>query len=146
VRWFGGQSAGAGVVVNVSSTLESWQTAQFGTDGDPDQSGNEADGDADGYSNFMEFAMGTDPKSPTPSLVGLEKAGPQIRFTYQRSCTAMGEVSYIVEWSDSLAPEWSVEDVTERIVSDNGIIQNVEATIPAGSAGCRFVRLRVAGE
>jgi hypothetical protein len=57
----------------------------------------------------------------------------------------MGEVSYIVEWSDSLAPEWSVEDVTERIVSDNGIIQNVEATIPAGSAGCRFVRLRATG-
>ena len=58
----------------------------------------------------------------------------------------MGEVSYIVEWSDSLAPPWSAQGVTETIISDNGIIQNVEATMPAGSAGCRFVRLRAAGD
>jgi hypothetical protein len=93
----------------------------------------------------MEFAMGTNPKSPTPSLVGIEKAGTQIRFTYQMSHAAMSEVNYIVEWSDSLAPPWSVQGVTERITSDNGIIQNVEATLPAGSADCRFVRLRAVG-
>jgi hypothetical protein len=145
VHWFGGQNAGAGVVVNVWSDLESWRFAQFGTTNNTHQAANEADWDADGYSNFMEFAMGTDPKFPTHYLVGVEKAGPQIRFTYQRSRAAMGEVSHIVEWSDSLAPPWSAEDVTERIVSDNGIIQNVEATMPAGSAGCRFVRLRAAG-
>jgi len=48
-----------------------------------------------------------------------------------------------VEWSDHLLPPWSGDGVTETILSDNGILQIVEAKVPAGSLESRFVRLRV---
>jgi hypothetical protein len=94
----------------------------------------------------MEFATGSNPKAPTQALTGIDKSGAQLSFTYQRSLAAMAEVNYIVEWSDNLAPPWSTQGVTETITSDNGTIQNVQATLPAGNGGSRFVRLRVAGE
>lgn len=146
VEWFGGQTAGANVAITVWSALDSWRFAQFGTTGNTGQAANDADWDADRYPNFMEFATGTNPKAPTQALTGIDKSGAQLSFTYQRSFAAMGEVNYIVEWSDNLAPPWSTQGVTETITSDNGIIQNVQATLPAGDGGSRFVRLRVAGE
>jgi hypothetical protein len=33
--------------------------------------------------------------------------------------------------------------VAEQVLSDNGTVQQVKATLPAGSLGRRFVRLRV---
>jgi hypothetical protein len=146
VQWFGGQTAGASVVVNVRSALDSWRFTHFGTTENTDQAANNADWDADSISNYMEFAMGTHPKSPTTSPVGVEKSATEIRFTYQKSHAAISEVNYSVEWSEHLTPPWSVQGVTEKITSDNGIIRNIEATIPSGNAGCRFVRLRVTGD
>jgi putative heme iron utilization protein len=58
----------------------------------------------------------------------------------------MDEVGYIVEWSDSLGPPWDDQGVAETIVADNGVIQNVKASVPAGSVGRRFIRLRVVQE
>jgi hypothetical protein len=145
VQWFGGQSTSATIHINVWSALDSWRFAQFGSTSNTGQAANDADWDADAYSNFMEFAIGTNPKTPTQSFTSIEKAGAQIKFTYQRSLAAMGEVNCIVEWSDNLAPPWSTQGVTETIISDNGTIQNVQATMPAGNTGRRFVRLRVAG-
>ena len=52
-------------------------------------------------------------------------------------------MTYIVEWSDNLAPPWSTLGVTEAILTDNGTIQEMKATLPAGNSGKRFVRLRV---
>ncbi|NQX01185.1 DNRLRE domain-containing protein, partial [bacterium] len=144
VQWFGGQRAAASVAVSVWSALDSWRFEQFGTTSNTGQAADNADWDGDGNPNFMEFAIGTHPKSPTTSLIGLAKAGAEIKFTYQRSCAAMGEVTCIVEWSDNLTPPWSMLGVTETILSDNGTIQKVEATMPAGSIR-RFVRLRAAG-
>lgn len=144
--YFAGLSATNNVAVTVSSTLDSWRFAQFGTTSNTGQAANGADWDADANSNFLEFAIGTNPKSPTGSYVGMTKAGALIKFTYQRSKDAMGEVTYIVEWSDNLAPPWSTQGVTEAITSDNGTIQSVEATVPAGNSGKRFVRLRVLGQ
>ena len=54
---------------------------------------------------------------------------------------------FTVEWSDTLpGPNpWSTAGVTQQILSDNGTVQQVKATIPTGSAGQRFVRLKVTG-
>jgi hypothetical protein len=49
-----------------------------------------------------------------------------------------------VQWSDTLeAASWNGSGVSEQILSDDGTHQQVKATLPAGSAGRRFVRLRV---
>ena len=51
--------------------------------------------------------------------------------------------TFIVEWRDSLTTgAWSSVGVTEQILTYNGTVQSVKATLPAG-AGPRFGRLRV---
>jgi|GEM_PF-7085378 succinate dehydrogenase/fumarate reductase flavoprotein subunit len=40
------------------------------------------------------------------------------------------------------AIDWHTTGVTEAILSDNGTVQQVKATVPAGAAGHRFVHLR----
>jgi hyaluronate lyase len=145
VQWLSGQRATASVAVSVWRALDSWRFEHFGTTSNTGQAADNADWDADGNPNFMEFAIGTHPKSPTTSLVGLAKVGAEIKFTYQRSRAAMGEVTCVVEWSDKLVPPWSTLGVTETIISDNGTIQKVEVKVPAGGASSRFVRLRAAG-
>jgi hypothetical protein len=139
----GGQSATNMVSVTITSALDSWRFAQFGTTENTGDAANDADWDRDGNTNFMEFAVGTNPKSSTTSQTSATKDGAVIGFIYQRSHESMGEVSHIVEWSDSLAPPWSSEDVTEEILSDNGTIQTIKARVPAGTTGGRFVRLRI---
>jgi hyaluronate lyase len=143
VRWFGGLSASANITVDVLSALDSWRLIHFGTTHNTGQGANDADADADGVSNFLEFSLGTDPGSPTTSPVTIAKDGPEISFIYQRSVSAMAEVNFFVEWSDHLLPPWSGNWVTETILSDNGILQIVKAKVPAGSLESRFVRLRV---
>ena len=45
---------------------------------------------------------------------------------------------------DTLAPPpWSNADVSELLLNDDGIVQEILATLPAGAADQRFVRLRV---
>lgn len=140
--YLAGQSATGNVDVTVSSALDSWRFAQFGTTSNSGDAANGADWDSDGISNLVEFAIGTDPKSSTASPTSGTKVGGEIEFIYQRSIAAMGEVAYVVEWSDNLEPPWDTLGVNEAILSDNGIVQSVKATLPAGSSGKRFVRLR----
>ena len=54
-------------------------------------------------------------------------------------------MTFTVEWSDTLAPNsWSNALVTENILTDNGTIQTVKATVPTGSAiALRYARLKV---
>jgi hypothetical protein len=53
-------------------------------------------------------------------------------------------VTFTVEWSDDFTT-WSTAGVTQALVpgSDNGVTQQILATLPAGVNGRRFVRLRV---
>lgn len=58
--------------------------------------------------------------------------------------TALSEVSFIREFSETLSGTWSRTGSTvETILSDDGTLQTVRVNVPAGSAGKRFARLRV---
>ena len=53
-------------------------------------------------------------------------------------------ITHAVEWSDTLATEsWSSAGVTEQTLSDNGTVQQVKASVPAGSNNRRFIHLKV---
>ena len=65
-------------------------------------------------------------------------------FTYTRNKQALAALTLQVEWSDTLATgDWYTNGVTEDVLSDDGSLQHVQATVPMGSAGHRFVHLKV---
>jgi hypothetical protein len=71
--------------------------------------------------------------------------GLEFANTRSAAAAAAGAV-FIVEWSDTLASDdWHTDGVHAVIEFDNGQVQQVRASIPAGTGGKRFARLRVAG-
>lgn len=61
-----------------------------------------------------------------------------------RSKAALGEIAFVREFSQSLAEGWSqVGGMVETILEETTELQRVRVTTPAGTAGRRFVRLRV---
>lgn len=61
-----------------------------------------------------------------------------------RSKAALGEMAFVREFSQSLADGWSqVGGMVETILEETTDLQKVRVTTPAGTAGRRFVRLRV---
>lgn len=95
-----------------------------------------------------EVRCGSSPPAGADSAgQSLVKVGENLEFTCTRATAVMLDgVVFAVKWNDSLTPGvWSGVGVTEMILSDNGIVQQVKATLPAGAAGQRFVRLEATG-
>jgi hypothetical protein len=104
----------------------------------------QSDPDADGIPNLVEFALGSHPKEPTPAPGTLVINGSTLEFTYWRSKAALGEIAFIRQFSQSLAEGWSqVGGMVETILEETTDLQKVRVTTPAGTAGRRFVRLRI---
>jgi uncharacterized delta-60 repeat protein len=128
--------------LRVVMTGAMWQQLHFA--GNPEISGDDDDPDADGRSNLLEFATGGDPRSSEQTPENIQLSGDLLVLTYLRNKSAVFDgVTFSVEWSESLfAQNWSTATVTENVL-DLGDSERVTATVPAGNAGRRFVRLRV---
>ena len=48
-----------------------------------------------------------------------------------------------MQWTDVLLATWVNTGVTETILSDDRLVQQVRALVPKGSTAYRFVRLMV---
>ncbi len=124
---------------------ELWRLANFGSYLSQASGADNADPDRDGISNLMEYALDLNPNAPGVMPAALVMNGGQIEYTYNRSSAAReAGLLYQIEWSDTLEPgSWSTENVTEQIQGVEGALEAVKATIPAGTSGRRFLRLRV---
>lgn len=127
-----------------SQPISDWREEHFETADNSGDAADEADPDGDGVENLLEFATGADPtessviETPiTPPVVGM------ITFTYTRNKLAAAGLVYAVEWSDDLNSDWSTDGVSEEVTADDGTLQTVVATLPAGTANGRFVHLKV---
>jgi autotransporter-associated beta strand protein len=102
-----------------------------------------ADTDSDGVSNLMEYATRMNGNASDAVPMSATKNGANLEFVYTRNKAAT-DVSFVVEWSDTLGNDWSTVGVTQSLVagSDNGVTQQWKATMPAGSSR-RFTRLKV---
>ena len=124
---------------------ESWRQQHFGTTSNSANAADAFDFDSDSIANLMEWAMGLNPTAASLLPVTVVRSGSLIEFTYSRSVAAVttGAV-FSVEWSDTLTNgSWSSAGVSEEILNDNGTMQQVRTSVPVGSAGRRFVHLKV---
>jgi hypothetical protein len=125
--------------------LQSWRQQYFGSAANTGSAADNADANYDGESNFMEFATAQSPTAAALTTAALIKNGATLEFTYPRSVAALADaVTFIVEWSDDLSlGSWSSSGVTQAILSDNGTVQSVRASVAIGPSSKRFLRLHV---
>jgi uncharacterized delta-60 repeat protein len=127
-----------------ATATDLWRQTHFGSMDGTGIAADLSDPDADGIPNLMEFALGANPREPTPAPGTLTRNGITLEFTYWRSKAALGEVAFVREFSQSLADGWSqIGGMVESIIEETTELQKVLVTTPAGTAGRRFVRLRV---
>jgi hypothetical protein len=121
-----------------------WQELTWPGITDANTIGPDADPDGDGRGNFLEWALRLDATRPDTFQPGLVRDGDFLLFTYPRRKTAPGEASFTVEWSDTLGNDWTDLDVVNAPPNSiDATRESVTASIPAGTAGRRFVRVRV---
>jgi len=123
--------------------LDAWRQTYFGSTANSGAGADLSDPDRDGVVNLVEFAAATGPWTKSAQPGQLVKNGGSLEFTSPRRKAALAEISYEVEWSESLAGPWSAAGVSTVIFTDGSVMQEMRSTLPAGSEGKRFVRLRV---
>jgi hypothetical protein len=133
------------VVLTIATAQQSWRYQHFATIASTGTAADLFDGNADGEVNLMEFATAQNPHVATSATPTLVKNSTTLEFTYTRSLAALGDGTiFTVEWSATLANDWSAVGVTAPVVlSDNGTVQQVKVTLPAGTVGRRFVHLKI---
>lgn len=128
------------------SAIGQWRSNYFGATENQGDGSDNADPDADGLVNLLEFSLGLDPTRSQNSPIRAHKPSGSgtFEYYYQRNRLAVeGGVGFIVEWSDNMEEgSWSPSGFTESILSENGLIQEMKATFATTSDTC-FARLRV---
>ena len=94
-----------------------------------------SDPDGDGIRSLIEYSLAIDPlRASAGGLPAFQINGPSLELTYTR---ARADISYSVEASDDLIA-WDA-----AIVNQGGAGSPVTATAPIGSAGRRYLRLKI---
>ncbi len=101
-----------------------------------------ADPDDDGLNNLMEYALGLDPAVPNHGAILLTFESDNLALTYTRP-SAVIDLTYSVQWADTLGSTWSSIGVTQQIINDDGARRTIRAVLPKGTLRQRFVRLKV---
>lgn len=145
VGHFKGQSATNTVALTVWNNLELWRQTYFNTNASTGAAADNADPNADGEINLLEFATGQDPIAVGEQPLSVALTSTNCLVTYSRSTSALADgFQFTIESTSQLtAPSWSNAGVSESVVSSNGIRQTVRAAVPFNGAAQRFVRLKI---
>ncbi len=131
--------------VNVTGTpLQTWRQQYFGTAANSGHASDTADTDGDGIANLLEYATKMNPALKDIVPQSATTNGSSLEFIYTKNKSAT-DVTYSVEWSDTLGNDWSTAGVSApTILSDDGTAQQIRVTVPTGSEVTRrFVHLKV---
>lgn len=133
--------ASATPIASAYTALQSWRFDNFGVHDDDANilAGDTEDFDADGLSNLMEYALGTDPKVAAASPVTVAKVGNVLTLSYPRRSPADDNLSYVVEASDTLSGFAPGAGAT---VTVDGVSTYTDTVTLAGGVR-RFLRLVV---
>ncbi len=133
-------------VVPPPTAFDSWLALHFGPAPDPADADDLADPDHDQLPNLIEFATGSNPTAPNKTPVSLTNQETVLELVYPQSHAALADgTTFQVEWSDLLASGWSAAGVNQSAIpeSDTDVAKFWKATVPKGTNGTRFLRLRI---
>ncbi len=144
--WILSYTGGTGndVTVTLATPVEAWRFQVFGTITNTGLNSDTSDKDADGTSNLLEYAMATNPNIADSIPFNIEESDGSLSLIYTKNSSAT-DITFTVEWSENLTT-WSTSAVTQALVpdSDNGITQQIKASVPYGTQlSRRFLRLKV---
>lgn len=126
--------------------LDAWRQLHFGSMANTGPGADNSDPDGDGVPNLVEFFTGTDPTiaNGPPTHMTLDNQNNAIDLTFDQSHDAIAAgLQFQVEWTDDLnSGGWSTTGVTYSEIDDT-TVNHMTAMVPQGTAGHRFVRLRV---
>lgn len=132
-------TASGTLVIGHATDLATWRNEYFSaTEQSDGLAADDADPDADGRTNLVEYALGTDPHSFSPPLVPVRNVN-GLSVTFTRPANLL-DVSYGAESSDDLI-QWSPVPLE---VLESGPVETVRASDPltAGDPARRLLRLR----
>ena len=139
-------------VIRLESPYADWQVEQFGIDADdPTIADPAANPTGDGICNLLKYAFDLDPTTssqvPLPEGVVDDNGTPEdssddtFTLTYTKVLAAT-DLVYEVRWSEDMIT-WTTTGITEVVVSDDGITQQVVASVPIPAGGSAFMCIHV---
>jgi beta-glucanase (GH16 family) len=132
------------VVTLDSATLAGWQAQSWPGIDDPLMTGPVADPDHDGHNNLLEWALALTPSHPDTVTSALVVDANSSTFTYTRRKLQAGEAQVRVEWSATLADDWTNAGVQESApVTLSDTTESVTAVIPSPPGERVFIRIKV---
>jgi hypothetical protein len=143
------------IVANGITPLDGWKLAKFSQSdlSDPAISGNDADPENDGFTNLMEYALGTEPKqhanpAELPGVIMESVNGAtHLALRYRRPLNGRPGLTYNVQVSGDLS-NWTSGPTATTTVSttpngDGTVTVVVRDNLPVSSENQRFIRLQV---
>ena len=127
------------------SPYTQWKINNFGSNANnPTIAGDLVDSQKDGVPNLLKYALGKSPLSPSVSGITVHNNGTQL-IMYYTQASAATDVTVTASVTTALnnAPTWSPSGVTQTMLSDDGTIQQWQATAPISSNHQLFMQLSV---
>lgn len=118
---------------------QAWRYQHFGSVAGTGSAADDADPDADGLTNLLEYALGTLPTHASPSPWTASMTGGFLSLSVGRNATASG-VTWSAESSSDLIT-WHPEQTVTLI--DNADTFSARDSVPMNAATRRFMRLRL---
>jgi len=122
-----------------------WKIENFGgSASDASVAGDLADAQNDGLPNLLKYALGKSPNAPATTGITVKSDGTTLTMYYTRASAATDvTVDAAVTTDPTNAAGWSSSGVTQTMLTDNGTIQQWQATAPENAANALFMRLTV---
>ena len=140
---YGGKPAGTVLdefeIPRELTALQTWRRTHFGTASAAGEAADDADPDADGFSNFVEYAVGADPRLRSPAAVQAHMDTDRLKMIFSR--IADPSLTYAVQFSGDLVSwtnAWTSSgagNIAEQITYTDAV--------GTGEVPQRFIRLRV---
>jgi hypothetical protein len=129
------------VLTLVTTALENWRYANFGTLQNTGNAADLADGDGDGLSNFLEYSLGGNPNiasgNPLPKVSTI---GGRLALTFTRT-VANTDITMTVQGTDNLGGAWVDLASSVSGASTAPLLGGVSVT-ETGSGATRTVEVR----